>query len=67
MQDGQSIGGKGFEPKGEVTKFEQYAFTESLKDPDTGREIQLEFNLYVDADDRPLGFAMRRAKGFRAG
>ncbi|MBK1643552.1 hypothetical protein CKO25_02530 [Thiocapsa imhoffii] len=45
----------------------QYAFTEVLEHPDTGHLIELAFNLYVDADDRPLGFAMPNLNAMRLG
>jgi hypothetical protein len=52
---------------GHSIQLSQYAFTETLTDSATGRELQLDFNLYVDREHRPLGFAMRRATGFRRG
>jgi hypothetical protein len=43
---------------GERLTVQQYAFVETLRDEDSGRSFRVAFNLYVDAEHRPLGFAI---------
>jgi hypothetical protein len=54
-------------PDGRSLMVRQLAFTETLTDAATGRSVSLDFNLYVDAEQRPLAFAMRHAAGVRQG
>lgn len=54
--DIRRIGSGRFGPDDEPV--EQYAFVEKLKDEASGSVFEVAFNLYVGADQRPLGFAI---------
>jgi len=43
---------------GRTTDVQQFAFVETLRDAASGRSFDVAFNLYVDAAQRPLAFAI---------
>ena len=52
----------------EGTTISQYVFVETMAHPKTGDITTIPFNLYVDAEHRPLAFAARGGPiGARAG
>jgi hypothetical protein len=57
-----------FAAGGKTVRVRQFAFVETLKNATTGATFRIGFNLYVDAADRPLAFAIGSSTvGERAG
>lgn len=62
------LGEGDFTAGGKTMRVRQYSFVETLKNATTGATFRIGFNLYVDAADRPLAFAIGSSTvGERAG
>jgi hypothetical protein len=59
------MGSERFAPRDTVV--EHYAFSERIRNEETGLYLDVAYNLYVDEDKRPLAFVVGRTVGERVG